>query len=224
MAIASLLQRVAAHPVEMVHHHYGNRQVASTDPEANLMAQSGEPRAGEEQKNDMANNSTEYSSSDAEALTSSASGGTQKTTVSVLFLEDFVFNAVDYPIAEGAQIHQVDEQVDKYPDYKVATTGRHSLGGAPVLLCALDLLNTNACRNGVDNMVLYTQGQPRVGDPAFVDYVLSTNFSYERIVSKRDIVPHLPPSVFNLLHAGEDFWAKEDETVREGLPQQRHQD
>ncbi|KAI8149014.1 lipase [Fennellomyces sp. T-0311] len=142
---------------------------------------------------------------------------------------DAQFVPVNYPVASGTKVHKgfldsynavrddllavLDNQVDQYPDYKVVVTG-HSLGGAQALLCALDLFNIEGGRYGLNRLSLFTQGQPRVGDPAFADYVISTNIPYERLVNKRDIVPHVPPGIINFLHAGEEFWITEDDVVQ----------
>lgn len=56
----------------------------------------------------------------------------------------------------------------------------HSLGGATAVLCALDLKDRG------HDVSLYTQGQPRVGTPAFANYVVGTKIPYQRLVHKRD--------------------------------------
>lgn len=58
---------------------------------------------------------------------------------------------------------------------------RHSLGGATAVLCALDLYH-----HGHHNIEIYTQGQPRVGTPAFAKYVIGTKIPYQRLVNERD--------------------------------------
>ncbi|KAI9489134.1 lipase [Zychaea mexicana] len=141
------------------------------------------------------------------------------------FVVDVVFLPVDYPVAKGTKVHKgflesynsvrddliktVLEQAGQYPDYEIAITG-HSLGGAQAVLCALDLLNTNGTQFSPVNLKLYTQGQPRVGDSAFANYLLNTKISYERLVNKRDLIPHLPPGFMNFLHSGSEFWINND--------------
>lgn len=48
------------------------------------------------------------------------------------------------------------------------------------MLCALDLKDRG------HDVSLYTQGQPRVGTPAFANYVVGTKIPYQRLVHKRD--------------------------------------
>ncbi|ORY98916.1 lipase [Syncephalastrum racemosum] len=141
------------------------------------------------------------------------------------FIADFVFEKIDYPPVKGTKVHkgfynsymevQKDlmatfmDQFNDHSNYKVAVTG-HSLGGAQALLCALDLYQRDQ-RFNADVLSLYTQGQPRVGDDAFADYVVGTKFNYDRAVHERDIVPHLPPAAFGFLHAGEEYWITNDD-------------
>ncbi|KAI8148326.1 catalysis At the Interface: the anatomy of A conformational change in A triglyceride lipase [Fennellomyces sp. T-0311] len=94
----------------------------------------------------------------------------------------------------------IKSELSSHPGYTVAVSG-HSLGGATGLLCALDLY-----RQGIKNVILYTQGQPRVGNKAFAEYVLSTNIPYKRAVHKRDTVPHSLSTALGYYHAGEEFW------------------
>ncbi|KAI9275491.1 lipase [Phascolomyces articulosus] len=137
------------------------------------------------------------------------------------FVVDAVFIPVNYPLADGTKVHKgfldsynavrddlvktIQEQADQYPDYKFVVTG-HSLGGAQGVLCAVDLFNLNQTRYGVDNLEIFTQGEPRVGDIEFAHYLMNTQLPHERLVHKRDIVPHLPPGFMNFLHSGTEFW------------------
>ncbi|CDS08213.1 hypothetical protein LRAMOSA02161 [Lichtheimia ramosa] len=133
---------------------------------------------------------------------------------------DFIL--VDYPPADGTKVHKgffdsyndvasdltplVKELAGNYSDYAIHVTG-HSLGAATALLCAMDLYQQGLKPS------LYTFGGPRVGDPAFAEYVVGTKILYERTVNKRDIVAHLPPAAFGYRHAGQEFWITEDESV-----------
>ncbi|KAI9275492.1 hypothetical protein BDA99DRAFT_430680 [Phascolomyces articulosus] len=138
---------------------------------------------------------------------------------------DAIFNHVDYPLVKGTRVHNgflqsydavrddilqvLNDQVSQFPDYKVAVTG-HSLGGSMAVLCAVDLFNTDSTRYGVDKLLLYTQGQPRVGDKPFAEYVFGTGISHQRLVNHQDIVPHLPPAFTDYLHNGEEFWITDE--------------
>ncbi|CAO3617678.1 unnamed protein product [Cunninghamella blakesleeana] len=129
----------------------------------------------------------------------------------------------DYPPVKGAKVHSgfyksyIDVQnkvlttiqslLKKYPDYRVDVTG-HSLGGAQAELATLDLYQRFE-QLTPKNLNLYTVGQPRVGDPAFAAYVLSTKINKIRIVNKSDIVPHLPPMRLGYLHTGVEHWIKD---------------
>ncbi|KAI9319176.1 Alpha/Beta hydrolase protein [Dichotomocladium elegans] len=111
-----------------------------------------------------------------------------------------------YAAVKAGIIAAVKAQVSAYPEYTLAVTG-HSLGGASALLCALDLHE-----QGYKPM-LYTYGQPRVGNPVFANYVVSTGIPYARTVNKRDLVPHIPSAISGFLHAGQEFWIKTDGSV-----------
>ncbi|KAE9414653.1 hypothetical protein Angca_009362, partial [Angiostrongylus cantonensis] len=82
----------------------------------------------------------------------------------------------------------------KYADYDIILTG-HSLGGALAALAAARITK-QGYRKG-DQLVVYTFGQPRVGD---VDFALNFDsmipLSY-RVVFRHDIVPHSPPCAKN---------------------------
>ncbi|KAI9259512.1 hypothetical protein BDA99DRAFT_538471 [Phascolomyces articulosus] len=82
---------------------------------------------------------------------------------------------MDYPIVEGTQA------TNHFHDYRVDVVG-HSLGGAlAVLLGAVDIFNRYQTRYCADKMSLFTQ--PRVGDRAFAEYLLSTNIPYTCIIN-----------------------------------------
>ncbi|KAI9264107.1 catalysis At the Interface: the anatomy of A conformational change in A triglyceride lipase, partial [Phascolomyces articulosus] len=145
------------------------------------------------------------------------------------FVVDAKFSLADYPLAKGAKVHKgflasynairdkviqtLDAQVEQYPDYQVAITG-HSLGGAQAVLHALDLLNVNGTRYNADNMLLYTQGQPRVGNLKFAQYELDSKIPVKRLTSKRDLIPHLPPLPMLYINAGEEYWIPSDDNTK----------
>ena len=85
--------------------------------------------------------------------------------------------------------HYVYEQMKKYPNYQVWVTG-HSLGGALASLASTVI--AFARKTAKYNLVLYTFGQPRVGnyDYAFAhDSLVPQSF---RLTHYRDIVVNLP--------------------------------
>ena len=81
------------------------------------------------------------------------------------------------------------KQITKYPSYKVWVTG-HSLGGAMASLASTAIAYDRKVTK--DNLILYTFGQPRVGN---YDYALTHDklvpISF-RVTHYRDIVVHLP--------------------------------
>merc|ERR1712050_429603 len=77
-----------------------------------------------------------------------------------------------------------------YPKYRVLVTG-HSLGGAMASLASSLLGAENLVPK--ENLLLYTFGQPRVGNYDYAkshDKLVPGSF---RVVHYRDPVPHLPP-------------------------------
>ena len=81
------------------------------------------------------------------------------------------------------------KQITSYPSYKVWVTG-HSLGGAMASLASTAIAYDRKVTK--DNLILYTFGQPRVGN---YDYALTHDklvpISF-RVTHYRDIVVHLP--------------------------------
>uniref|UniRef100_A0A914QIB7 Fungal lipase-like domain-containing protein n=1 Tax=Panagrolaimus davidi TaxID=227884 RepID=A0A914QIB7_9BILA len=82
---------------------------------------------------------------------------------------------------------------NKYPTYKVLVAG-HSLGAALASITAASLTSLKLVNK--DQLLLYTFGQPRVGDKAFADAYPSMVPEAYRIVHHWDIIPHLPPAGF----------------------------
>ncbi|KAI8140923.1 lipase [Fennellomyces sp. T-0311] len=105
-----------------------------------------------------------------------------------------------YEDVQSRLMSVVRSQHNSNPNYKIAVTG-HSLGGALAVFHALDLY-----QNGITNVELFTQGQPRVGNRAFANYVIGTNIPYKRAVNERDVVPHVPGTLSGYIHAGEEYW------------------
>lgn len=87
----------------------------------------------------------------------------------------------------------------------ILVTG-HSLGGAMAELAAIDLkLNVYPSMK----YATYTQGCPRVGNPAFAtlyDQMIDASF---REVHQADCVPHLPPKLLGFSHAPMEIWFDE---------------
>jgi len=91
----------------------------------------------------------------------------------------------------------------KYPDYPIIVTG-HSLGGAIATIAAAELAIKAEVQNPVE---LWTFGSPRVGNPAFANYLdekyLDKSF---RVTHNRDPVPRLPPVMIGSEHVDCEYW------------------
>jgi len=86
----------------------------------------------------------------------------------------------------GGLTDKIVSLAKQYPSYQIFITG-HSLGGAAAILCTADLIT----RYGYSPLV-YTFGEPRVGDYDFASVINEKSTAY-RVVHNRDIVPHVPP-------------------------------
>ena len=83
----------------------------------------------------------------------------------------------------------VDEEIKNNPSYKVWVTG-HSLGGALASLASTLIMYEG--KTSRDNLMLYTFGQPRVGNYDYArahDGLVPLSF---RVTHYRDIAVHLP--------------------------------
>jgi len=82
----------------------------------------------------------------------------------------------------------------EHPTAVLHLTG-HSLGGALAVFAALELIHTL----GLRVEMLYTFGQPRIGNVAFQKFLQASleasSCAHFRITHHRDPVPHLPPSL-----------------------------
>ncbi|CAE7032110.1 faeA [Symbiodinium natans] len=88
-------------------------------------------------------------------------------------------------------------------DKKPLRVSGHSLGGAMALLAAFQLSEKYQIKE------IYTFGQPRVGNEAWVNAFEArmANASFFRVVSYMDPVPHLPPSwLMGYRHVGAEVW------------------
>jgi len=85
---------------------------------------------------------------------------------------------------------EVQALIAANPTYQIYATG-HSLGGAVATVTVMHLLYDSVLSAG--NPIVYTFGEPRVGDFAFAQKYNSLVPSAYRVVHYRDTVAHLPP-------------------------------
>lgn len=112
--------------------------------------------------------------------------------------------------------------VKDHPKSRVVFTG-HSLGGAMTVHAAIDTILSG----WIDpkQVVVYTYGQPRVGNSAFTNVLKNQAGGAFRVVHHRDIVAHIPPChsyltlngcyesgifAFYAYHHPTEVWYKED--------------
>ncbi|RUP46907.1 Alpha/Beta hydrolase protein [Jimgerdemannia flammicorona] len=143
----------------------------------------------------------------------------------VNFIYDLQFSFDDYsPAKNGARVHSgflasyrdardivyntVVDQMAKHPGYTLYMIG-HSLGSAVAVLQTLDFYNNAGYNNR--NMIIYTFGQPRIGNPAFASYVDSLGLSFHRTINQNDIVPHVPPMLFGYKHHTSETWIEDSQ-------------
>lgn len=81
-----------------------------------------------------------------------------------------------------------------YPYYQIIVTG-HSYGASVGQLLAMELQRENL------DVQIYNYGQPRVGDDKYAAFVNKNIDVYWRTVHDRDMVPHMPPTMFNYVHS-----------------------
>jgi hypothetical protein len=136
-----------------------------------------------------------------------------------MLVMSFFLNA--YEKLEAAAFKALaDLQVD-YPTYSIYVTG-HSLGGALADLFAIGSVVDKVAKKAP---ILYTFGQPRVGNQAYADLHLQLLDGNFRLVNNRDPVPHIPPmgapSLTELRsRPGAISWAAQVERERKGLAEQ----
>ena len=111
--------------------------------------------------------------------------------------EDFGFNISD--IVDGFLA------IPKYKDYTIFFTG-HSLGGALANLAAIYAENNTDYKLPAQ---VYTFGQPRVGDKDYAKYYNSKIPHDFRVIHRKDIVPHKPPSMMFYVHTGYEIWYRD---------------
>jgi len=110
------------------------------------------------------------------------------------FLQDFM-------AVEKEVVAEVKELLVQNPAAKIYITG-HSLGGAIVILCALEFSRLKLPIAGV-----YTFGQPRVGNKTFSQIYNDAlgNITFH-IVNADDPVPLLPPLLFDYRDEGNEIF------------------
>ncbi|KAG2227715.1 hypothetical protein INT45_004757 [Circinella minor] len=140
------------------------------------------------------------------------------------WVADLTAILVNYPSVPLARVHSgflnswedckstvtktVKSELQAHPDYKLVITG-HSLGGAVAVLSALDFYS-----DGIKDLELFTQGQPRVGNRQLAQHIIDTGITFKRAVHARDLVPHVPDSLVGFEHAGEEYWQSSDISKR----------
>ena len=81
-----------------------------------------------------------------------------------------------------------------YPSYNIVFTG-HSLGGAMTIHAAVDAMLSKWIDE--KKVVMYTFGQPRVGNHKFITALDKSQASLFRVVNNQDSVPHGPNCKFD---------------------------
>lgn len=76
----------------------------------------------------------------------------------------------------------------------------HSLGGALAQMCAADFVASSYYPQL--NLELWTYGSPRVGNIDFADFIHSRVKTVFRITYKNDVVPEVPPFLWDFWHVG----------------------
>jgi len=84
----------------------------------------------------------------------------------------------------------------KYPQATVMVTG-HSLGGALAVMSAAHIQDKYSLVE-----MLYTLGQPRVGNDKFAQFMGTFVPETYRIVDYADEIAHVPQSILGLKHFG----------------------
>ncbi|RNC58764.1 lipase, partial [Trypanosoma cruzi] len=77
-----------------------------------------------------------------------------------------------------------------------------------------NLMSQNSLFPSAVKVLLYTFGQPRVGNEAFANWLLASfcrgGHELYRVTHKRDVVPHLPPMFVGYLHVPHEVWYDND--------------
>lgn len=96
-------------------------------------------------------------------------------------------------------INTIKNHLEIHPDDTVVFTG-HSLGGAMSFHGAVDTILSGLIEK--DKVLVYTFGQPRVGNKAFVDILNNGTKGVYRVVHNKDTVAHIPPCIPHIVGEG----------------------
>jgi hypothetical protein len=91
----------------------------------------------------------------------------------------------------------------KFPGYKLVFGG-YSMGAALAVFPAIEAV----LELGVPSsqIQVFTFGQPRIGNQAFVDFVVSLGFPIYRFVKGHDVIARLPPRALGYRHLPHEYW------------------
>src|SRR5690349_7550898 len=62
---------------------------------------------------------------------------------------------------------------------------------------------------------IYSVGQPRIGNAAFVEFVNHINIDMYRLVNSYDLITHIPPRSLGFSHLGTEIWFVDSEVVKD---------
>lgn len=96
-------------------------------------------------------------------------------------------------------MNTIENHLEIHPADTVVFTG-HSLGGAMSFHGAVDAMLSNLIDR--EKILLYTFGQPRVGNIDFIEIINNGTKGVYRVVHNKDTVAHVPPCVPHLIDGG----------------------
>jgi len=105
---------------------------------------------------------------------------------------DSFFGNAYFNYIRPTMLGEVESLVQQYPDYQFIFSGV-SLGAALATLGAHDAVASGKVDVVAQNVVLYTYGSPRVGNPYFAFALDKAIPNIFRVVHYKDLVPHVPP-------------------------------
>uniref|UniRef100_A0A7E4W774 Lipase_3 domain-containing protein n=1 Tax=Panagrellus redivivus TaxID=6233 RepID=A0A7E4W774_PANRE len=125
---------------------------------------------------------------------------------------EYFFNGFDV-LWQGGLKDSFLKAKNANPGYNVWVTG-HSLGAAFATIGATTIVHLGYAP--ANRMKLYTFGQPRVGDSDFAAAHDKLGFESYRVTHHQDIVPHVPPQLFEGYHHHQsEVWYNNDMTIGE---------